>query len=261
MWALYLLSDTWLSGSLLLPFLLFARWSGSKWRGLHWLTGSRKRWLLIWGGYGLVKVITLAALLWVMYFPEFIGFEFLGWSAVAVGNALNALHIHSQSLSIEFLLGLSLKAIGEAAIDGGLAAIAWWVYSWLTQEPGTHRRMVAIERYAIGLLLSACSLGIANKLHFWRQVTCDDCFRPRGIPFTFFHEGGFAGGEAFVWRGVIGDSLVTIVLGFVLGLVWNKLAQKHSNLRTTSPDFSLEVHESIGLVVEKGRVLRHNCVV
>ena len=79
MWALYLLSHTWLSGSLLLPFMLLLRWRGTKWKGLHWLTGSGKRWLLIWGSYGLVKVITLAALLWARYFPEFIGgFDFLG---------------------------------------------------------------------------------------------------------------------------------------------------------------------------------------
>jgi hypothetical protein len=33
-------------------------------------------------------------------------------------------------------------------------------------------------------------------------------------------------------------------------------------LRTmSSPDFSPEVHEDSGLVVEKGRILRHNCVV
>jgi hypothetical protein len=232
MWALYLLSNTWLSGSLFLPFVLFVLWAGTKWRGLYWLTRTKKRWLLIWGCYGLLKVIILAALLWVMDFPEFIGFDFLGWSAVAVRSAVSALYIHSQSLPIEFLLGLSLKAIVEAAIDCGLAAIAWWVFSWLTQEPGTQRRMVAIERYGISLLLSTCALGIANNLHSWHQAECYDCFRPHGIPFTFFHEGGFAGGETFVWRGVIGDSLVMLVLGFVLGLVWNKLAQRHSHLNS-----------------------------
>jgi hypothetical protein len=233
MWALLLLSHTWLSGSLLLPFMLVVRWGGSKWRRLYWLTDGRKRWLLVWGSYGLVNVIAFAALLWVIYFPEY-DFAFLGWAGAAVLSILDALHIHSGYVAIEFLLGLSLKAIGEGAIDCGLAAIAWWVYGLLTVEAETNRRMAAIERYGISLVLSACALGIANNLHFWRSPTCFDCFRPEGIPFTFFHEGGFAGGAGFVWRGVIGDSLVMLVFGFVLGLVWNKLAQRHSSLHTTA---------------------------
>jgi hypothetical protein len=236
MWTLYLLSHIWLTGSLLLPLMLLLRWGGTKWRGLHWLTRTKKLWLMIWGGYGFVKVIAVAALLWVRYFPEFVPFDFLGWSGVAVWSAVYALHIHSEHLSIEllFLIGLSLQAIVETAIDCGLAALVWSVYSWLTQEEGTHRRMLAIERYGICLLLSACALGIVNNLHFWRPATCYDCHRPDGVPFTFFQEGGFIGDAGFVWSGVIGDSLVMLVLGFVLGLVWNKLVHRHSNLRTST---------------------------
>jgi hypothetical protein len=214
--------------------MLFMRWSGTKWRGLHWLTGSMKYWLLIWGCYGFVKVIVLAALHWFLYFPELSGFDFQGWSGGAVWSALNALHIHSEPLSIEFLLGPSLKAVVEAAIDCALAAIAWWVYSLLTREDGKPPRKMAIERFGISLLLSACAPGIANSFHFSRPADCADCFRPDGIPFTFFHEGGYAGGAGFVWKGVIADSLVILVLGIVLGWVWNKLAQGHSRLHATT---------------------------
>jgi hypothetical protein len=105
MWALYLLSETWLSGSLILPFMLFARWSGTKWRVLHWMTASRRRWLFIWGCYGLMKVIFLEAVRGFLYFPGLSGFDLGGWSGMAVWSALNALHIHSWPLSIYILLG------------------------------------------------------------------------------------------------------------------------------------------------------------
>jgi hypothetical protein len=234
MWALYLLLETWLSGSLILPIMLFARWSGTKRRGLHWLTASRKRWLLIWGCYGLMKVIFLAAVHWFLYFPELSGLDLGGWSGMALSSALNALHIYSWPFSIYILLGTSLKAVGEAAIAGGLAAIVWRAFSSLTGNDIKVPREIAIERFGISLLLSACVLGIVNSFHFSRLGTCADCFRPDGIPFTFFHEGGYAGGAGFVWRGAIGEALVILVFGIVLGLVWNKLAQGHSKLQAAT---------------------------
>ena len=235
MWVLYLLSHIWLSGSLLLPLMLLLRWGGTKWKGLHWLTGSKKRWVLLLGCYGFVKVIGVGTLLWVRYFPELVGgFDFLGWSGVAVWSVFNALHIHSGYLAIEFLIGLSLKAIVEGVVDCGLAAIAWWAYGLQRREAETNLRIMAIERYGISLLFSASAFGIANNVHFWRPATCYDCHRPDGIPFTFFQEGGFIGDSGFIWTGVIGDPLVMLVLGFALGLVWNKLAQRHLNLHTTT---------------------------
>jgi hypothetical protein len=227
MWALYLLFHIWLSGSLLLPFMVLVRWGGTKWKGLYWLIGSRKRWLLIWGCYGLVMTIALAALRLVEFFPDYVPFDSLGWAYMPVWSALNALHIHTKNLLVEFLLGLSLRAFVEAAINCGFAAIGWWFYRWFTREAGAHRRNVAIERYGICLLLSACALGIANKVYsLLRPVTSSDFFSPHGIPFTYFHEGGFAGGEGFVWSGVMGDALVILLFGAILGWVWN--CRKHS---------------------------------
>jgi len=51
-----------------------------------------------------------------------------------------------------------------------------------------------------------------------------DCFAPHGIPFTFFHEGGYAGGAGFVWTGVLENSIVVLVVSLFSGLVWNRLA-------------------------------------
>jgi hypothetical protein len=234
MWILHMLLDTWLFGSLLLAFILLICWGGFKWQALGWLTRTRKRWrwLWIWGCYGFLKAVTIAAIIGAKYFPEFYNaFGFLGWEGTAVWRGFSALHFHSESFLTEFLLGFSLKAIFDAAIDSGLAAVAWWVHSLLVAEARAQRRITTTERYGVCLLFSACALGIANNFHFARMGTCSDCFRPDGIPFTLFHEGGFAGGEGFVWKGVIADSVIVLVVGIALGLIWNKLAVKDSNLR------------------------------
>src|SRR5579863_9143086 len=231
MWTLYLMLHAWLSGSFLLPVVLLILWAGSKWRRLDWLTGNRKRWLLVWGCYGFVNAITFPAIFWAKYSLEFgAPLDSLGWASEAAWSSLNALHIRDATFLIAFLLGLVLKAIIEPAIDCGLAAIVWWIHSLLSRETRLHRRIATIERYGASLLLSACAFGIANRFHFAREGTCWDCFRPDGIPFALFQEGGMAGGEGFVWRGVIADSLVVLLVGVVLGLVWNKLALRYSNL-------------------------------
>jgi hypothetical protein len=227
MWAFYLTmygaSHIWLSGSVLLPCMLIVRWGAARWRGLHLLASSRKRWLLIWGCFGLVEVLVLAvALLWSRHL-EFVTFDFLGWEGMVVRSALYALRIHIGYI-FEFALGLGLQAIGEAAIDSGFAAITWWAYAVLTRKSATQRR---IEKYGLCMLFAACVLGVANNSYFWRSQ-CADCFAPHGVPFLFFHEGGFAGGEGFIWKGIVGNSFVVLALASVLSLVWSIVRPRRS---------------------------------
>jgi hypothetical protein len=225
------LLSIWLSGSLLLPFMLLLRWGGSRWRRLGWLTRTKRRWLLIWGCYGLVKALVFAALFWVVYSPEFLGgFDALGWEGQVVWRCIRALHIQRGEFLIEFVFGFSLMAIVDAAMCCGFAAVVWWVFRLFATEAGTRPRIVPIERYGLSMLLSACALGIANNLNLWRTTNCDDCFLPYGIPFTLYHEGGFAGIRKYVWTGIIGDILVVLAVGLAIGLVWNKLARKYSSL-------------------------------
>jgi hypothetical protein len=226
MWAIYLVtylaSHVWLSGSLLLPCMLLVRWYAAKWKTLHRLATSKGRWTLIWGCYGLAETALLSALLlywWHREHFEALPFDSLGWAGMAVRSVLYAFHIGSGDV-MAFALSLSLKAASEAAIDAGLAAIAWWAYGFLSRGVETQRRT---ERYGICLLLMTCGLGIANNSYFWRP-RCSDCFAPHGIPFTFFHEGGYAGGAGFVWTGVLENTVVVLIVALVSGLVWNRLA-------------------------------------
>jgi hypothetical protein len=222
--ATYLASQVWLSGSLLIPIMLLVRWGAAKWKGLRILAISRKRWILIWGCYGAMEVALLSALvLYLRHRESFdvLPFDFLGWAWMVVGGVFYALHIASGD-AIQFALGLTLKVVGEAAIDAGLAAIAWWTYGVLTHGVALQRRT---KRYGVCLLLAACGLGIANNSYFWHSW-CADCFAPHEIPFTYFHEGGYAGGEGFVWVGVLGNSIVVLIAGLALGLMWNRLAAR-----------------------------------
>ncbi len=87
----------------------------------------------------------------------------------------------------------------------------------------------SVRRYSISLLASVCLFGAANYLHFTRRVTCFDCFFPYGLPFTFFHEGGYAGGGGFEWVGAALDILVALASGVAFALVWKWFAQKYEN--------------------------------
>jgi len=225
---LYLAAHIWLSGSLLLPCMLLVRWGAVKRKGLHLLAKSRSRWILAWGCFGFVGVAAVAALLWMKNF-ELPPFDSLGWAWMIISSVQYPFHIHTSYIAAQFLFGLVLKATGEAAIDCGLAATAWWVYGVLTQESKARR---TIEKYGICFMVSACVLGAVNNSYFWRSP-CADCFAPHGVPFTWFHEGGFAGGEGFVWTGVIENSVVVLVLALVLGLAWNKVTRQHKRAQIT----------------------------
>lgn len=185
--ALYLASNVWLSGSVLLPCMLLLRWGVAKWRGLHLPTKTKGPWLFVWACFGFLTTTVISALLW-MINPELPPFGYLGWASMVVSSVLYIFHIHTGYVAVEFLLGLGLKATGEAAIDCGLAAVAWWTYSVLTREAKTQ---TTIEKYSTCLLFSACLFGIANNSHSWRS-SCADCFAPHGVPFTFFQKGALS---------------------------------------------------------------------
>ncbi len=197
MWTLYFLLHVWLVGSLSLPLMALVFWVGRKWKRLHFLTQSRKRWLFLWGLFGFLEATAAAGFLLATHFLGRLTF-FPGWAGRAAWSVLEITHLHNAPIPVEFLLGLLFAVIGEIAVSFAFAALVWWIYSFYLLHPETPRTIAPIQRYAISLLLSACVLGFANRLESLRLPTCFDCFEAHGIPFTYFHEGGFAGGEGFV---------------------------------------------------------------
>jgi len=48
-----------------------------------------------------------------------------------------------------------------------------------------------------------------------RPDHCFDCFEPHGVPFTYWHDDGFAGGTAWVPLGILGDLVVVLIIGLL----------------------------------------------
>jgi hypothetical protein len=84
------------------------------------------------------------------------------------------------------------------------------------------------RRFCVALFVSFCLLYLVSVS---RLEPCDDCFRPHGFPFTYFHEGGFAGGAAWVWLGVIGDLLCIFGLASLIAWIWGRFISKRSEDR------------------------------
>ena len=225
MWTLYLLIHVWLTGSIVLPFMLLLRWIAER-RGSRWLTCHNIRWILIWACFGMFRILFIAVLL-----PRFYRNDLLGWDGAAVWNILYAFLIREQSIALEYWIVAAITAILEATIYAVLAAIAWWFFKWATT---LKREGLVTETYRVAFLFSACFFGIANNIYSLRPTICSDCFWPHGLPFTFFHEGGFAGGEGFVWSGFLGDAFVILLGGTFEVLVWNWLTRKHSLAKRVS---------------------------
>jgi hypothetical protein len=196
--------------------------AAKKWKRLHFSTRSRKRWLLIWGYLGLLEAVLVAGLLWAAYFPEPVP----GWAGAAAWTVLHPFPLYN--ILVLYLLGLLFEAIGETTIGVALAAMVWWIFSLFSEPSKTPRTIAPAQRYSIALLASACILGIANRIYALRPPTCFDCFAPHGFPFTYFHEGGLAGGGGFVWSGVAGDTLLIFAVGVIVGWIWNRASQNHS---------------------------------
>jgi hypothetical protein len=224
MWLLLLLLHVWLSASLLLPFMLIILWAVRKW---NWLKSRKWLWLVIWSGCGLVKMAAIGLLMGPNRYYDFgplFGPQY--WTLYLLRVALRL-----ESWRTAWLFGILLGAIVEAALGCCLATLCWWLLQRVSRTGRLHGAFSAIERYSVSLLLPLCAFGIANNLNLWRPETCSDCFFPYRLPFTFFHEGGFAGGSGFVWRGIQWDISAMLVAGIVLGRVSSALAQRSKTTR------------------------------
>jgi hypothetical protein len=89
------------------------------------------------------------------------------------------------------------------------------------------------------MLAGAAIFGVVNLSNFLRPVTCWDCFFPYGIPFTFFREGGFAGGGGIVWIGATGDAAIVLSFGTRFRLGMGAVFQETVKLRHYRPSLRI----------------------
>jgi hypothetical protein len=108
-------------------------------------------------------------------------------------------------------------------------AIACNAMLWLTSSTGWRmlRRGSPTGRsykYGVALALSGVVFVLVNTAHFLRHADCADCFFRYGLPFTVYHEGGYAGGNAFVWGGLAADVGCVVIFALLLGRIWQAIA-------------------------------------
>jgi hypothetical protein len=81
-------------------------------------------------------------------------------------------------------------------------------------------------RYSFALALAGLTFVVANTIHFLRPISCSDCFFPYGVPFTLYHDGGYAGGAGIAWAGLLSDAGCVVATALVVGGIWERLAKR-----------------------------------
>jgi hypothetical protein len=70
---------------------------------------------------------------------------------------------------------------------------------------------------------------LANTAHFLRPAGYSNAFRPEGLPFTFYREGGFVGkyvwhGGQLIWSGIAADAALIAATVVLLGMAWQRVS-------------------------------------
>ncbi len=103
------------------------------------------------------------------------------------------------------------SAIMLALVTAGLVAI---------EVAGNMGGDTTRRRFQSCLIAAASILVVVNIANFLRPVWCADCFFPYGLPFTFFTDGGFAGGGGFVLLGLVADAALIPTFAAICTLLW-----------------------------------------
>jgi hypothetical protein len=137
--------------------------------------------------------------------------------AMALGQAL----IHLRTAYVFFPVAIACNLL------------LWFMCStlWRTFRPHTPKNQP--NWYAIALLTTALVFVTANTIHFLRPASCADCFFPYGLPFTLYHDGGFAGGAAFVWGGLAADIACVVGIALLIGRILEVIAR--TRVRAAKP--------------------------
>ena len=107
------------------------------------------------------------------------------------------------------------SAIILALLAAGLVAIQ------VADKIGGDKTRSRFQQCGVAAALILIVVNIANSL---RPVWCGDCFFPYGLPFTFFTEGGEAGGGGIVWLGLVADAAIIPAFAALCTVVWNRIA-------------------------------------
>lgn len=103
-------------------------------------------------------------------------------------------------------------------------AILWITFSGFSRIIRKSSPKRPSFRYTFAFALASLTFLVANTIHLLRPITCFDCFFPYGVPFTFYHDGGYGGGAGFAWTGLAADAVCVLVVALIIGRIWETLA-------------------------------------
>ena len=82
---------------------------------------------------------------------------------------------------------------------------------------------ISLKAFFVGQLLSMGTFDALNVYEFLREPYCNDCYYPRGVPFTFFRDSGYAQRGGMVWNGFVENVLVEVLVGLIFGVVIHQM--------------------------------------
>jgi len=150
------------------------------------------------------------------------------WVYPAITVALFALHMHIIFLRGKQDFTLEAMAMELPMLVGGALIVFVCSFSgnqalksWTGARPTLNPYLSASALTLFAFLL----LNIANYL---RPVVGSFSFRPYGLPFTFYREGGYVRewvwhGGVFLWRGLFADVAIVVVIIAVAGRAAQRL--------------------------------------
>jgi hypothetical protein len=88
------------------------------------------------------------------------------------------------------------------------------------------------KAFLIGLAFGVALFVAANVYSYLRVVPpCCDFFGPFGVPFEMGGYGGFAGQTYILWRGVLANASVALLVGVILGWACRRWFLSRSRLK------------------------------
>ena len=180
---------------------------------------SRRAWL----AFAAIQAVGCSLASWGTVYSEsaFVrGSWLIGFLLLLPGNlpamAVDQRLIHTRTVYVFFPIAIACNAILWVTCG------AVWRTLRLEIPPG------ASHKYRIAVAATALVFVVVNTVHFLRPATCADCFFPCGLPFTFYRDGGFAGGGGLVLRGLAADVATVIAIAVLLGSLWQRVAARRS---------------------------------
>jgi len=80
--------------------------------------------------------------------------------------------------------------------------------------------IVLVRRFLLSLFMITFLFAVADGIK--HRYICYDCFQPHGWPWTYYHDGGFAGGNGYEWPGLVGDLAAILTMSVAVAWIWNK---------------------------------------